>query len=409
MKKIVFGILAAVLVSGAVYWFALRPQTNQAMNEKEMPTAEALVAFSPENTEEMPTAEALVAFSPENTDEVEALGHLVPAQFSDLHFRTNGVIESILVKEGQEVQKGDILAKLEGEEQLKLAVSQANLDMMNAEKAISDLEINAPLQAAQAFYDMSQAEKELDEVKKDRTSMDYPRATQEDIDDAYKEYKDAEKALDTISEYYNPSDDVYKQAKAIRNNTLSAYNWLISKYSDLDKLETESRIVLLEQQITDLNRKYEIYSKGPDPTEVALAQALLELAIDQRTVAEANYEDLTLYAPFSGTVVQVNFNEGKSIAATQPLLLLADLNNWNVETEDLTELSVTRIKEGASAEVFIDALPNITIEGTVIGIKELGETKRGDITYTVVIKLANNDPRLRWNMTSPITIAAISD
>ena len=392
MKKIVFGILAAVLVSGAVYWFALRPQTNQAMNEKEMPTAEALVAFLPENT-----------------DEVEALGHLVPAQFSDLHFRTNGVIQTIFVEEGQEVQKGDILAKLEGEEQLKLAVSQANLDVMNAEKAISDLEINAPLQAAQAFYDMSLAEKELDDVKKDRTSMDYPRATQEDIDDAYKEYKDAEKAFDTVSEYYNPSDDVYKQAKAIRNNTLSAYNWLISKYSDLDKVETESRIVLLEQQITDLNRKYEIYSQGPDPTEVALAQALLELAIDQRTVAQANYEDLTLYAPFSGTVVQLNFSEGKSIAATQPLLLLADLNNWNVETEDLTELSVTRIKEGASAEVSIDALPNIIFEGTVIAINELGEIKRGDITYTVVINLAKNDPRLRWNMTSPITIAAISD
>ncbi len=392
MKKIVFGILAVIIVSGAVYWFVLRPQTGQAMNEKEMPTAEALAVFSPGNS-----------------DEVEALGHLVPAQYSDLHFRTNGVIQTIFVEEGQEVQKGDILAKLEGEEQLKLAVSQANLDVMNAEKAISDLEINAPLQAAQAFYDMSLAEKELDDVKKDRTSMDYPRATQEDIDDAYKEYKDAEKAFDTVSEYYNPSDDVYKQAKAIRNNTLSAYNWLISKYSDLDKVETESRIVLLEQQITDLNRKYEIYSQGPDPTEVALAQALLQLAIDQRTVAQANYEDLTLYAPFSGTAVQLNFSEGKSIAATQPLLLLADLNNWNVETEDLTELSVTRIKEGASAEVSIDALPNIIFEGTVIAIKELGETKRGDITYTVVINLAKNDPRLRWNMTSPITIAAKSD
>jgi multidrug efflux pump subunit AcrA (membrane-fusion protein) len=392
MKKIVFGILTVIIVSGAVYWFALRPQTSQPINEKEMPTAEALAAFSPANS-----------------DEVEALGHLVPAQYSDLHFRTNGVIQSIFVKEGQEVQKGDILAKLEGEEQLKLAVSQANLDVMNAEKAISDLEINAPLQAAQAFYDMSQAEKELDDVNKDRTSMDYPRATQEDIDDAYKEYKDAEKAFDTVSEYYNPSDDVYKQAKAIRNNTLSAYNWLISKYSDLDKVETESRIVLLEQQITDLNRKYEIYSQGPDPTEVALAQALLQLAIDQRTVAQANYEDLTLYAPFSGTVVQLNFSEGKSIAATQPLLLLANLNNWNVETEDLTELSVTRIKEGASAEVSIDALSNITFEGTVIAINELGETKRGDITYTVVINLAENDPRLRWNMTSPITIAAVSD
>ncbi len=86
---------------------------------------------------------------------MEALGHLVPSQYSNLFFRANGVIERILVVEGQEVQKGDVLAKLRGEPQLKLAVSQANLEVMNAEKLISDLEINAPIQAAQAYFDMS--------------------------------------------------------------------------------------------------------------------------------------------------------------------------------------------------------------------------------------------------------------
>lgn len=124
-------------------------------------------------------------------------------------------------------------------------------------------------------------------------------------------------------------------------------------------------------------------------------------------MAEANYEDLTLYAPFDGTVVQLNFEVGKSIAVTQPLLLLADLTHWNIETEDLTELSVTRIKEGATAQVSIDALPNMSFDGKVIEIKEIGETKRGDITYTVVIALQQNDPRLRWNMTSPIMIATL--
>ncbi|NTW43809.1 MAG: HlyD family efflux transporter periplasmic adaptor subunit [Anaerolineaceae bacterium] len=392
MKKIILGILAVGIIAVSVYWFVLRPQASLV-----------------DSQETSPTQAALIDFSPLNSTEVEALGHLVPGQYSDLHFRTNGVIETIFVKEGQEVQQGDILAKLRGEEQLKLAISQAHLDVMNAERVIADLETNAPLLAAQAFYDMSLIEKEIENVEKNRIKMDYPRGTQDEIDEAYDRYQDAVENFDTVSDYYNASDDVYKMAQTERNSSLTAYNWLIGKYSNLDKREQESNLILLERKLDDLKRQYEIYSQGPDPVEVELANARLQLAIDQRTVAEANYEDLTLYASFDGTVVQLNFEVGKSIAATQPLLLLADLTHWNVETEDLTELSVTRIKEGAAAQVSIDALPNMPFDGKVIEIKEVGETKRGDITYTVVIALQQNDPRLRWNMTSPITIATLDN
>ncbi len=249
----------------------------------------------------------------------------------------------------------------------------------------------------------------MDKVKKNRTSMDFPRASQDEIDDAYDKYKEADKAFDSVAEYYNASDDIYKLTKTERNNALSAYNWLLSNYTDLDKREEESNLVLLERKMTELTRQYEMYSEGPDPAEIALAKARLEFAIDQLVVAKANYEDLTLYAPFAGTVMQLNFEEGASVAATQPMFLLADLNQWNVETEDLTELSVTRIKEGAAAEISIDALPNLVFEGVVTEIKGIGETKRGDITYTVVIELAETDPLLRWNMTSAITIAMLDN
>ena len=392
MKKIFLGILVVGIISIAVYWFVLRPQSSPVVSQ-----------------ETTPTQAIRSDFSPLDSTEVEALGHLVPGQYSELHFRTNGVIETIFVKEGQEVQKGDVLAKLRGEEQLKLAISQANLDVMNAERVIADLETNAPLQAAQAFYDMSLIEKEIENVEKNCIKMDYPRGTQDEIDEAYDRYQDAVDNFDTVSDYYNASDDVYKMAQTERNSALTAYNWLIGKYSNLDKREQESNLTLLERKLDDLKRQYEIYSQGPDPVEVELANARLQLAIDQRTVAEANYEDLTLYAPFDGSIVQINFEVGKSIAATQPLLLLADLTQWNVETEDLTELSVTRIKEGAAAQVSIDALPNMPFDGKVIEIKEIGETKRGDITYTVVIALQQNDPRLRWNMTSAISILALEN
>jgi hypothetical protein len=50
-----------------------------------------------------------------------------------------------------------------------------------------------------------------------------------------------------------------------------------------------------------------------------------------------------------------------------------------------------------------DALPHLEITGTVDSISDTFELKRGDVTYTVRIALADFDPRLRWGMTVAVT------
>jgi hypothetical protein len=40
----------------------------------------------------------------------------------------------------------------------------------------------------------------------------------------------------------------------------------------------------------------------------------------------------------------------------------------------------------------------------VVRIKSIGQEKLGDITYTVVVRLDDQDPRLRWNMTAVVTV-----
>jgi HlyD family secretion protein len=85
---------------------------------------------------------------------------------------------------------------------------------------------------------------------------------------------------------------------------------------------------------------------------------------------------------------------------------LADFSQWQVETDDLTELNVVRVREGAAVQLAFDALPGVTLPGTVVQIKPIGVNKQGDITYTVVIAPDRWDERLRWNMTAVATIEA---
>jgi HlyD family secretion protein len=90
---------------------------------------------------------------------------------------------------------------------------------------------------------------------------------------------------------------------------------------------------------------------------------------------------------------------GQQVNANTPEVKLADFSQWYVETEDLTELDIASISPGQKVNLAFDALPDLTLTGTVESISNVFEEKRGDITYTVRIALDESDPRIRWGMT----------
>ncbi|HET7377510.1 MAG TPA: efflux RND transporter periplasmic adaptor subunit, partial [Anaerolineae bacterium] len=92
------------------------------------------------------------------------------------------------------------------------------------------------------------------------------------------------------------------------------------------------------------------------------------------------------------------------IGPGQTILSVADLNNWEVATDDLSEVDVVNVRTGQTVSITLDALPGVTLNGTVQSITPKSETKRGDVTYTVKIKIEQPDPRLRWGMTAQVNI-----
>jgi HlyD family secretion protein len=120
--------------------------------------------------------------------------------------------------------------------------------------------------------------------------------------------------------------------------------------------------------------------------------------------ARATLANMELRAPFTGTVATIDLKPGAYISPGADVLLLVDDSDWRVETTDLTELNVVRIREGNPANITFDALPDIKFEGNVLKISSLGENRQGDITYRVESNLKGFDKRLKWNMTCSISI-----
>lgn len=346
---------------------------------------------------------------------VIAEGRVVPAQDASLSFSTSGVVGEVLVKEGDLVAAGQPLIRLVGDEQLQAAVSASELELLSAQQALDDLYANVDVARAQAQLAIAEAKKELDKAEKRLNSKDYRRGDQEQIDIARSNYIIAEDAVTRATELYDKVDDraeddpvraeAFSQlaaARQKRDTALANLNYLLAKPNELDVAQIDAQLAVAQSKLAEAERRYARLKDGPDTQQLALAQARLANAKVNLEAARARLDDLELRAPFSGTVSSLGASVGEFVSPGLVVISLADFSNWLVETTDLTELNVARIKLGQPAMIHFDALPDVGLIGRVITIKPFGENRQGDIVYTAVLKLETADPGLRWNMTASV-------
>jgi HlyD family secretion protein len=131
--------------------------------------------------------------------------------------------------------------------------------------------------------------------------------------------------------------------------------------------------------------------------DVASATAVLKQA-------QAALADTELRAPFDGAVAALNVKAGEMIPPAGFAVRLVDPSAWEIETTDLTELNVAEVQAGTTATMTFDALPGLELKGKVRRVRTVGESRQGDIVYTVIISPDQHSPRLRWNMTAKVTL-----
>ena len=120
--------------------------------------------------------------------------------------------------------------------------------------------------------------------------------------------------------------------------------------------------------------------------------------------AQAALDEATLVAPFDGTIAELDVNVGEMAAPGVRLVSLADLTQWQVETDDLSEVDVVGVQPGAEVSIKVDALPDVQLKGKVTSTTPRSAVKRGDVTYTVKVAIAEPNPKLKWGMTAFVDI-----
>ncbi len=364
----------------------------------------------------------------ESVIQVSAEGQVVPRHHANLSTAVSGQVTEILFREGEQVQEGDIILRLGDREQYQADQAAAELELLSAEQALEELQKNVGVELAQTRQALALANQERSKIFDEYQNLSKP-VPQDVLDQAYASVLMAEKRLQKAGEdlekmekrYKNKSNimwqflnkkqfkDLLEQMRRARLSAEDRYYDVLDRYNDLknhpDEIElakATADLGLVDARIADLQGDIAMLEKGPDSDKVASAEARRKAAQVALEAAQLALNNSEIEAPFSGQIAEMNVTQGEWVEANQPVILLADLNHWEVQTDDLTELDVPIVSLGQTVTVKLDALPELELKGKVDAIKDLSEEKRGDVTYTVTILLDEVDPRLRWGMTAAV-------
>lgn len=299
---------------------------------------------------------------------VVAEGKVVPVKYSVLSFSVSGIISEVLVSEGDKVEVGQVLVRLDSRE-LK-AKSQSDL---------------AELAKARANYTKASTGLRSQEVEMKQAIMMQNRASSEEA-----------------RANYERSQQLFEQGA------------ISGQQMDKDRTTYLKTQAELQQAEADL----EMAKAGSRSEDIAVTAAEVDAAKAKLHGTQESIVLTELRAPFSGTVASIDLKVGEFVSidpakrdenveiTDNDNIQLADLSKWQIKTTDLTEINIARIKEGANVKITFDAIPGLEIPGKVTRIRPFGEKKRGDMTYAVFIEPLQMDERMKWNMTASVSIDA---
>jgi HlyD family secretion protein len=361
-----------------------------------------------------------VAYQGDITVFASAAGVGIPATEIEIGFQESGTLSELLVKVGERVEAGQVLARLETEnteESIALDISNAELSVLNAQNALDDLNESWELDTAAAQQAVADAQQALEdaEVAYHRTLLTASQAT---IDTEYADMIIAREALEKAQENFEavahkPSDNLERanlrsalsNAQQAYDTAVANYNAAISAADETEQAVAEAGLAYAQAELAEAQREWERLQDGPDPDEIALAEAELANAQAQLELALEEQVIIDLAAPIDGTVLSIEANVGENVG-TGSFITLADMDQPLLEIY-LDETDLDKVAVGYEVEVVFDAYPDETFTGRVVEVDPSLQTVAN--VSTVVAQVQLDIDTLTEPQTLPIGINASVD
>lgn len=313
---------------------------------------------------------------------VQATGEIKPKEYVEIQAEITGVITELYVKEGDPVEKGDIL--------LKIDPMQTRTETMAQEAYLASTEADSRNQQGQIRIQESN-------VRRDEASLESRKV---EVSNARERLQLSEKSFARRQQQFEDnliSRDTYEAA---RMELITSQGTLTSVEAQLNLAESQ-----LEASMVALEQAKNSYESSLQ--RVGQQKALLDRQHD--LLAKT-----TIRSPLSGVITLMNVEVGeRAVPGTlnnpsATLMEIADLSIIEAEVE-VDETDIVDLELNQKAEVSVDALKDKVLEGVVteIGNSAIATTTEEAKDFKVVIQLTEPPAVLRPGLscTGKITTA----
>jgi len=389
---------------------------------------------------------------------VLSTGQVVSGTNLNLSFQASGIVRHVLVSEGDAVSSGETLAELDKSSasanlisaQGSLAQAQANYEKLLAGATQQNIQtvqdsvnsskqdlansynggINTLNNAYTAVYNAYNA---IISIQNNYFTTQDPQgiAVSNAKSDISNIMQNVQKYLDTAEKSMLPLDidgaisqsviglnSVYDDVNAARTQCdqgIYYYKVTSADKASLDGQKTSvnsalTAVTALQQSIASLKLAYKkaedqlsVTTAPPTQADVDLAKAQIVSAQGQVALAETALNNLTITAPESGTITQVDIKVGEQATTSQEVMVLQDISNLHAEA-DVSEADVASLQVGQPIDYTFDALgPDQHFAGKVLTINPASTVISGVVDYLVKGTL-DNIPGIKPGMTANMTI-----
>lgn len=297
---------------------------------------------------------------------VGATGTVRARQSVTLVWQTSGSVDKVNVSVGDVVAAEAILANLSSTS-VAQNIILAEADFVSAQKVLDDL-VASDTVRAQAWIAL-------------RTSQD-----------AYTKAKDLYDAM--TSGNYQYDRVVYTTVRGMRVPTIETVT--VNQVDDETLADAKADMDLKKAKLDDAQRAYDRVKDGPNPADIAAAQARVN-------AAQATLNMAQLLAPFAGTITDAHPLPGDQVTAGTLGFRVEDLSSLYVDVE-ISEVDINTVSVGQPVVLTFDAILGSEYHGEVTQVSQSGNTVQGVVNFTVTVKVTDPDEQVKPGMTAAVNI-----
>ena len=333
--------------------------------------------------------------------------------------KIGGRIEQVLIREGDLVQPGQVLVRLEAPEleaqreqwlARVRALSAALEKMRNGARAEEREAAEAAAEAAQARYERLKAGSREEDIRQAEAELKREEATlavaQSDLRREQQTYsRNASKAAD------------YDNARAEEGRSVAR---VAAARAHLDLLIAGSRKEDIDEAAAELKRTRAnalLLQNGNRSEDIAEAEAALAEACGKLHEVEAQLRESSLRAPEQAVVEVLGVRKGDLVTPNQIMVRVLRADDLWVKVF-VPETELGRVRLGQQVEVSVDGYPGKRFAGTVEQIAGESEytprnvqsaDERQHQVFGVKVRVANPDGMFKSGMAAEVTMPLRSE